>query len=133
MSRQRGATSSAVMMAIFAITAVLMLGYGFRDTERPISDRTRCRAAARWAAESAIARGRAQVEQGRTPSRLRGDLAGATYTLVATRSADGWNFVGTGVCEAEGRRVEQVAHVKLKRESGAWVTAMYALRPGGGG
>ncbi|MEQ8272009.1 MAG: hypothetical protein RMA76_15250 [Deltaproteobacteria bacterium] len=130
MSRRRGSSNGAVLMVIFGLTAVLMLGYGFRDTERSFADRTRCRAAARWAAESAVERGRALVARGGAPSRLTGDLEGATYSLVATPASGGWNFVATGTCEEHGARVEQRAHVTLRRVGGRWEVATYQLMPG---
>ncbi|MEQ9495326.1 MAG: hypothetical protein RIT81_00675 [Deltaproteobacteria bacterium] len=132
MSRRRGSSNGAVLMVIFALTAVLMLGYGFRDTERSFADRTRCRAAARWAAESAVARGRARLARGGAPSHLSGDLDGASYALVATPAGQGWNLVATGTCEAPGARVEQRAHVTLRRTGGKWEVATYTLMPGAG-
>lgn len=132
MSRRRGSSNGAVLMVTFGLTAVLMLGYGFRDTERSFADRTRCRAAARWAAESAVERGRALIARGGAPSRMSGELDGASYALVATPAGERWNLVATGTCEEPSARVEQRAHATLRRKGATWEVATYTLMPGTG-
>ncbi len=131
MKNNRGMTQGAALMVLLGLTAVVSLGFSFRETELKFSDRGRCRAAARWAAESAIERGRAQLERRGVPGRVVGTLGeGVAYGLVTTPNGAGYEFVGTGTCEADGRTITQRAHARVDRTGGRWALSSYRLLAG---
>lgn len=113
--RQRGGSLLGVTMALAALGAVVLVGLDARVHEQDIASRARCRAAARWAAESAVARGRARLARGLRGG-LSGELAGgARYRLAARATRGGVVLEGTGRCAARGRAIEQVVRVKVDR------------------
>lgn len=128
MKNNRGMTLGSALMMITGVTAVIMLGLSFRETEMKFSDRTRCRAAARWAAESAVERGRAQIATRGTAGRAEGVLGeGVRYALVASPSGTGFDLLGTGTCEEDGRTIVQRAHARVARTGGQWRVTAYEL------
>jgi hypothetical protein len=98
MRSRRGFSSFAALSAVTAIGVLLAIAISARTTELGFEGRSLCRVRARWAAESAIARGRA----GSSNLNARLDAV-TTYQLRIHREGGALRLLGTGVCTAEHR------------------------------
>ena len=123
---RRGMSNSAAMMAILGLTAVVTIGWGARVTELSFSDPSRCRAAARWAAESAVAVGRSQLARTGRATSKRGALPDGVGYALEVEVVDGESILnGTGECTSQGRTTTQRVQVRLAREGRSFVVKSY--------
>lgn len=68
MRARRGWAALGALMAVLALTVLVSVGFRARDRDLAFEDRAARRAQARWAAESAAARGVARSRVGRGPT-----------------------------------------------------------------
>lgn len=96
---RRGFSSFSALMVLLAFGILVSTSLRARTRDLSFEDRTFCRVRARWAAESAIAQGRAGLPSGGS---LTGRLEeGVSYRLSAERASDGTLALeATGRCEA---------------------------------
>ena len=123
-------------MAILGVVIVIQIGLETRNTERPIAERSRCRRAARWAAESALAHGRGMVAQNTPKSRTASGLLFASsgevrYTLKIKHLKEGWRLLGQGTCVSRGIEIRQVAEAYVPADSLSTSLERYSEGPGG--
>ena len=104
--RRRGSRGMAALLALMVVAAfgtIIAVGLAQRANDLSFEPRSLCRAAARQAAESGIARLRARPGRpGVLEGRLEGGPSGARVSY--TTSASGGRVVSTGRCALpEGR------------------------------
>lgn len=120
-------------MAMLALVAVILIGFDARVTELAFDDWSRCRAAARWGAESAVARGRAQLARG-TARPLSGELPDdVTYTLRVETRPDPkgavWTLTGAGVCQTGAKTLRRTVVTEVQRQGRRWIVLFHAEPP----
>lgn len=129
----RGSSTPAGMavLAVMALTATIWSGHGHRTDELPFADRARCRAAARWAAESAIARGRAQIDAGAPPAERGGQLPGRVrYRLEVRAEKESLQLTGIGYCRHSRGLVSTQVVATFERDGPKWVASDWRELPG---
>lgn len=99
---QRGAMTPLAYIVIGAIAVVFAVGLRARSAELDAEPRSACRAKARWAAESAIARARADLASGKMPATIAGTLSSAGDPIGVRYRLDVGRGGGSVVLEAEG-------------------------------
>lgn len=128
MKKTRGVAGRAVLLAVIGATTVITIGLSSRHTELRFEDRTRCRAAARWAAESAVNRGITRAGRG-LPPRVRGELDGASYRLEGRVSGGSGELDGYGRCVTNGREIAAHVNAAIERKNGRWTIVRFEERP----
>ena len=114
MKRQRGFASLAVLCAVGAVAILLGVVYRARTNDLAFEERSLARAQAHWAAESAVARVRGRLYEGRRATDLSGQLEdGVRYSVKVRRIDAGYAIEATG--EAAGRR-GYVARARIEAE-----------------
>jgi hypothetical protein len=94
--------SPLAYLIVASMGIVAAVGLRARTGELPVEARALCRAKARWAAESAIARGRAELGAGRMPSSITGVLSSAGDNTDVRYRLDVGRGGGVVVLEAHG-------------------------------
>lgn len=106
-------------LIVASIAVVASVGLRARTAELDVEARTLCRAKARWAAESAIARGRAELSAGRMPTIMTGVLSTAGESIEVRYRLDVGRGGGGVVLEAEGtcaRKTDRVVRAAIAAE-----------------
>jgi hypothetical protein len=118
-------------LAVGAIAAVLVIGLRARTGDLAFEDRGLCRARARWAAESAIARARSYLAAGFVPGALRGTLDdSAGYALEVSRDSGAVVLKATGTCaKKDDRNVRAVVTAKLEGAGTRWRITTWSETP----
>lgn len=133
---RRGSSAGAVLLVLAAVTALIVIGLDRRTADLELEGRALCRASARSAAESALARGQGALEQGTLPRALQGTLSGSgksevRYALDVERSHEAPALIATGTCVLrEGARpIEHRVRVGLERRGGRWEATSWREGP----
>jgi hypothetical protein len=113
--KRAGNVSLGALLTVLALAALVAVGFEIRSNELPFEPRTLCRAAARSAAESALARGRSRIaKEGSVRASIRGTLDGGpehaevTYQTEAKLIGRSWLFSARGTCTIRGERSRTV-------------------------
>lgn len=129
MRAQRGATLTAVMLAIIAITGLLMLGLSARTNDLRHEGWSQCRAQAKWAAESAIASGRARLSSGRVGP-LQGKLQKGRYSLTMERLGPRRvAMVAVGSCTEKDHTARIKIEAQLQQKTKRWLVKSWRQGP----
>jgi hypothetical protein len=110
MRSRRGFGAWAALAAVTAIGFLMVAAMSARTNDLSFEERTLCRVRARWAAESAIAHGRATGA-----ASLEGKLDDVTtYRFSSARSGAHRKLEGTGTC-----KMEHASEVTIRALEGA--------------
>lgn len=135
---QYGAMSPLAYLVVGAIAIVFAVGLRARTAELDVEGRSLCRAKARWAAESAIARARADLGSGKMPAAINGTLStagdpiGVRYQLDVGRGAGSVVLEAQGTCTQSGDRPVIASIVaELKGGGSRWKVVDWSEPPAG--